>query len=116
MLQRFRICGIHAAQSQIEVDGFPMRFCQQCGRFQPLEEFDGPKKSCQIRLEQFRAQRRRLRGQEQEFTARHENRPARSLESTITLLRLNADPVNGLDSVRGAKDSRDQTLEAQKQV
>ena len=28
-----------------------VRFCQQCGRFQPLSEFDGDKRSCRVRLQ-----------------------------------------------------------------
>ena len=38
-----------------------MRFCQQCGRFHPIDEFDGLKKTCQRRLDLHNAQRRRNR-------------------------------------------------------
>ena len=27
-------------------EGIPQRFCQQCGRFHHLDEFDGDKRSC----------------------------------------------------------------------
>jgi hypothetical protein len=30
-------------------DGVPQRFCQQCGRFHPLTDFDGTKRSCRAR-------------------------------------------------------------------
>lgn len=28
------------------VDGKPSRFCQQCGRFHPIDEFEGNRRSC----------------------------------------------------------------------
>jgi hypothetical protein len=35
--------------SNIMRDGVPQRFCQQCGRFHPLQDFDGAKRSCRAR-------------------------------------------------------------------
>ncbi|KAI7841676.1 hypothetical protein COHA_004543 [Chlorella ohadii] len=43
----------------LEVDGILQRFCQQCGRFHALEEFEGSKRSCREQLEK-QALRRRL--------------------------------------------------------
>jgi hypothetical protein len=40
-------------------EGRPQRFCQQCGRFHPLEEFDGTKRSCRSRLQKHNARRRK---------------------------------------------------------
>ena len=36
-----------------------MRFCQQCGRFQSISEFEGNKKTCRYKLDIHNAQRRR---------------------------------------------------------
>jgi hypothetical protein len=36
--------------SNIVLDGGPKRFCHQCQRFHPLEEFDDEKRSCRINL------------------------------------------------------------------
>lgn len=36
-----------------------VRFCQQCGRFQPLGDFDGDKRSCRVRLQRHNARRRK---------------------------------------------------------
>lgn len=36
-----------------------IRFCQQCGRFQLLSEFDGDKRSCRRKLAQHNVRRRR---------------------------------------------------------
>ena len=42
----------------------PVRFCQQCGRFQTLDDFDGKKKSCRRKLAMHNAQRQRRRFQD----------------------------------------------------
>mgnify|MGYP001035137455 CR=1 FL=1 len=31
-------------------DGVPHRFCQQCGRFQPLTEFDEDRRTCRRKV------------------------------------------------------------------
>ena len=38
-----------------------VRFCQQCGRFQSLDEFDGSRRSCRKKLQMHNAQRKRVR-------------------------------------------------------
>lgn len=47
--QRFRICDFHLKASVVLRDGIMQRFCQQCGRFHVLSEFDGTKRSCRAR-------------------------------------------------------------------
>ncbi len=42
--QRYRICKAHLKAPALMVDGVPQRFCQQCGRFHELSEFDGEKR------------------------------------------------------------------------
>jgi hypothetical protein len=47
---------------QMVLDGVHVRFCQHCGRFQLLQEFDGAFKSCRKSLERHRnSQSRRIR-------------------------------------------------------
>ncbi|EFJ42739.1 hypothetical protein VOLCADRAFT_97206 [Volvox carteri f. nagariensis] len=55
---RLRICEAHLSAKAIVVDGVISRFCQQCGRFQPLKDFTGKKKSCTERLEKVNARHR----------------------------------------------------------
>lgn len=38
---RYRICEEHRSAQSVSIDGEPMRFCQMCAKFQPLEEFSG---------------------------------------------------------------------------
>jgi hypothetical protein len=47
------------------VGGNAVRFCQQCGRFQDLSEFEGSKKSCKNKLQMHNAQRKRVREKNQ---------------------------------------------------
>lgn len=42
-----------------------MRFCQQCGRFQCIFDFEGNKKSCIKKLSKHNAQRKRTREKNQ---------------------------------------------------
>jgi hypothetical protein len=42
--QRHRVCAAHLAAMSAKVDGVDSRFCQQCGKFQPLTEFDQDKR------------------------------------------------------------------------
>jgi SBP domain len=49
--QRYKICEHHLKVSSIVVEGVRKRFCQQCGRFHDLSEFDGDKRSCRARLQ-----------------------------------------------------------------
>ncbi|KAI7836173.1 hypothetical protein COHA_009940 [Chlorella ohadii] len=57
--QRYKVCEEHLKMPFIIKDGQQVRFCQQCGRFQPLGEFDGEKRSCRVRLQRHNARRRK---------------------------------------------------------
>jgi hypothetical protein len=63
--RRYRICSYHAGLPEMMVDGKAVRFCQQCGRFQPLSDFEGRKKSCRNKLQMHNAQRKRVREKNQ---------------------------------------------------
>ncbi|KAI3424155.1 hypothetical protein D9Q98_009515 [Chlorella vulgaris] len=57
--QRYKVCEEHLKIPYIIRDGQQVRFCQQCGRFQPLEDFDDAKRSCRVRLQRHNARRRK---------------------------------------------------------
>ncbi|KAK2079435.1 hypothetical protein QBZ16_003127 [Prototheca wickerhamii] len=57
--QRYHICVSCAAAESVPRDGVPMRFCQQCGRFQELSAFEGTMRTCRVRLDKHAARRRR---------------------------------------------------------
>ncbi|KAG7667575.1 hypothetical protein Ndes2437B_g08220 [Nannochloris sp. 'desiccata'] len=59
--KRYRICNYHATLSQMVLEGRHMRFCQQCGRFQLLSEFEGDKRSCRAKLDLHNARRKQAR-------------------------------------------------------
>mmetsp|Transcript_8848 Transcript_8848/g.17592 ORF Transcript_8848/g.17592 Transcript_8848/m.17592 type:complete len:978 (+) Transcript_8848:171-3104(+) len=58
---RYRVCPDHQKAMCSIVGGEKKRFCQQCGKFHALAEFDGNKKSCIARLEKHNVRRKRLR-------------------------------------------------------
>ena len=53
--QRYRICEEHLKLSSLLKDNIPQRFCQQCGRFHILSDFDGNKR-CAILMPRARPQ------------------------------------------------------------
>jgi len=57
-----QICPYHLELNCMVVEGQSIRFCQQCGRFQLLDEFDGDRRSCRRKLEKHNERRRKLEG------------------------------------------------------
>ena len=58
---RYRICEEHLRAAAVLKGGVPQRFCQQCGKLQPLPDFEGNRRSCRARLDRHNARRRRVR-------------------------------------------------------
>ena len=56
---RYKICEYHLKIPSIIREGLRQRFCQQCGRFHNIGEFDGDKRSCRARLQRHNARRRK---------------------------------------------------------
>ena len=61
ILQKVRVCASHATQPSVDVGGRLSRFCQRCGQFHDIEEFDGEKRSCRKKLELHNERRRKWR-------------------------------------------------------
>ena len=59
--RRYKICLEHLKAPVVLVKGTQCRFCQQCGRFHDLQEFEGTRRSCRSRLDRHN-RRRRLEG------------------------------------------------------
>jgi len=57
--QRCRVCQEHLLAGVVDFQGSEKRFCQQCARFHAVDEFDGAKRSCRVRLERHKLQRRK---------------------------------------------------------
>ncbi|PRW20830.1 Phosphatidylinositol 4-phosphate 5-kinase 2 isoform A [Chlorella sorokiniana] len=60
---RYRVCPEHATADVVLNKGVPSRFCQQCGRFHPLEAFEPSLRSCRQQLARHAARRRERRRQ-----------------------------------------------------
>lgn len=48
--QRYKICPYHLELPCLVVEGQTIRFCQQCGRFQLLSDFEGDRRSCRRKV------------------------------------------------------------------
>ncbi|GMI70351.1 SQUAMOSA PROMOTER BINDING PROTEIN-LIKE 7, squamosa promoter binding protein-like 7 [Hibiscus trionum] len=57
--RRHRICLRCANSSTVLIDGETKRYCQQCGKFHLLSDFDEGKRSCRRKLERHNIRRRR---------------------------------------------------------
>uniref|UniRef100_A0A2P2LXF6 SBP-type domain-containing protein n=1 Tax=Rhizophora mucronata TaxID=61149 RepID=A0A2P2LXF6_RHIMU len=57
--KRHRVCLRCANSSSVTVDGATKRYCQQCGKFHVLSDFDEGKRSCRRKLERHNNRRRR---------------------------------------------------------
>lgn len=56
--RRYRICQLHCNMPSMTVDGRRQRFCQQCGRFHDIGEFESAKRSCKRKLKRHNERRR----------------------------------------------------------
>ncbi|XP_041016581.1 squamosa promoter-binding-like protein 1 isoform X1 [Juglans microcarpa x Juglans regia] len=57
--RRHRVCEMHSKATKALVGNSMQRFCQQCSRFQELQEFDEGKRSCRRRLAGHNKRRRK---------------------------------------------------------
>ncbi|KAJ6808869.1 squamosa promoter-binding-like protein 9 [Iris pallida] len=57
--RRHRVCLRCASASSVAIDGADRRYCQQCGKFHLLTDFDEDKRSCRRKLEKHNRRRRR---------------------------------------------------------
>ncbi|ERN18478.1 squamosa promoter-binding-like protein 7 [Amborella trichopoda] len=57
--RRHRVCLRCANATTVILDGQPKRYCQQCGKFHVLQDFDEGKRSCRRKLERHNNRRRR---------------------------------------------------------
>ncbi|KAL8216520.1 hypothetical protein R6Q57_023357 [Mikania cordata] len=57
--KRHRVCLGCATASTVVLDGQDKRYCQQCGKFHLLSDFDEGKRSCRRKLERHNSRRRR---------------------------------------------------------
>lgn len=63
-LQRYKICPYHLELPCLVVEGQTIRFCQQCGRFQLLTDFEGDRRSCRRKLDKHNERRRKAEAEQ----------------------------------------------------
>ncbi|GAA0156762.1 hypothetical protein LIER_14174 [Lithospermum erythrorhizon] len=57
--RRHKVCDVHSKATSALVGAVMQRFCQQCSRFHPLQEFDEVRRSCRKRLAGHNKRRRK---------------------------------------------------------
>ena len=63
--QRQKVCSDHQSADTVQLQpGVDCRFCQRCARFQPVEWFQGSKRSCEASLAAHNLRRRRSRAEQ----------------------------------------------------
>lgn len=105
--QRYRICPEHLKCDFIVKDGHKMRFCQQCGKFQNLENFDRDKRSCRERLRRHN-ERRRKRAGSLNISTRAENHTDASYGRSDVPVHQDLGTIADLLSYMGACRSMDE--------
>ncbi|KAG5579963.1 hypothetical protein H5410_050590 [Solanum commersonii] len=59
LIQRHKVCEMHAKAPKVVLLGLQQRFCQQCSRFHSVSEFDVSKRTCRRRLAGHNERRRK---------------------------------------------------------
>ncbi|KAL4451665.1 hypothetical protein ABPG75_007327 [Micractinium tetrahymenae] len=62
--KRYKICPYHLELPCLVVEGQTIRFCQQCGRFQLLTDFEGDRRSCRRKLDKHNERRRKAEAEQ----------------------------------------------------
>lgn len=93
------------------VDGQTVRFCQQCGRFQALEEFDGTKKSCRRKLALHNVQRRRKRALHHRHPPTPRLAKERKGQKQIVTRSTNNTPTESTENVKSELKTSPETTE-----
>lgn len=60
--RRYRTCRACASRERVMLRGAPHRFCQQCGKYEPVESFDVGTRTCRVALARH-AERRRIQSE-----------------------------------------------------
>ncbi|XP_047957473.1 squamosa promoter-binding-like protein 7 isoform X1 [Salvia hispanica] len=110
--KRHRVCLRCANAVSVVIDGEAKRYCQQCGKFHILSDFDEGKRSCRRKLERHNNRRRRKP---------HDSKEGTEKESQPIIL---ADDLSGDDddagkdgiSVNGQIEEKEPLLESDGQV
>ncbi|KAL7178044.1 hypothetical protein ACSBR2_031244 [Camellia fascicularis] len=90
--KRHRVCLQCANASDVGIDGQRKRYCQQCGKFHILSDFDEGKRSCRRKLERHNNRRRRKAS---EATVAVEREP----QEPVLADDVACDDENGKDSI-----------------
>ncbi|OIT28689.1 PREDICTED: squamosa promoter-binding-like protein 7 [Nicotiana attenuata] len=78
--KRHRVCLRCANATAVFLDGQSKRYCQQCGKFHILSDFDEGKRSCRRKLERHNNRRRRKATDSSKMSVEKESRQVRTAD------------------------------------
>lgn len=107
---RYKICEYHLKISSIVREGLRQRFCQQCGRFHNIGEFDGDKRSCRARLQRHNARRRKNVAEPAKVLKRPSSSSRQMRDSSLTTPSRSSSPDS--DDVKAAASGSPQAARA----
>ncbi|KAG0488138.1 hypothetical protein HPP92_006949 [Vanilla planifolia] len=81
--RRHRVCLRCANASSVNLDGEEKRYCQQCGKFHALLDFDEGKRSCRRKLERHNKRRRRKPADSNSVAAKENAPEGEAVEDVI---------------------------------
>ena len=61
---RAKVCMSHCKAPEVLLGGMQHRFCQQCGKLEPIDLFEGARRSCSKMLERHSTSLRQKRARE----------------------------------------------------
>jgi SBP domain len=109
---RYKICEFHLKARHVVKDGQKLRFCQQCGRFHDVNEFDGDKRSCRARLLRHNA-RRRKKGDVEKSGSLSRKSSVRKSASRETLPRAGSEEQRPVNRQRTSQASSSTAVKAE---
>lgn len=100
-LKRHKICQVHLKATEVSINGRAVRFCQQCGRFQPLADFKDNQRSCEAALQAHNA-RRRVKKDGQAGSTWSSDRRGRGAKRSLPAACATDDPSSSEDGATNA--------------
>lgn len=109
--KRHRVCLRCANATHVVLDGLSKRYCQQCGKFHILPDFDEGKRSCRRKLERHNNRRRRKPADSKGITEKEQE------HSMAEEVSCDDDGVKGKEAVMSGQPAEmDKLVESERQL
>ncbi|XP_058077484.1 squamosa promoter-binding-like protein 7 [Magnolia sinica] len=110
--RRHRVCLRCANATTVTIDGLAKRYCQQCGKFHILTDFDEGKRSCRRKLERHNNRRRR-KSTDCKSMVENEPQANRLADEAVCDGEVGKEMLNGVASVTDSLCLSDQLIDTE---